>query len=150
MEIGRLKTSNLRISNLLLLKVDFLTMSTKNQPNKLQQDLNWYLSLVVIFLLLVLPPIFCGLLYLSRVPDITLGDGAPTYTRVWMHRERRPVGLGIETRRVTEEYSPTEICVQNRLRFFLWGRSPSADPATTEQRMTLVAGQWQPTGERCE
>ena len=42
-----------------------------NHPNKLQQQLNWYLSLVVIFLLLIIPPILCGLLYLSRVPDVT-------------------------------------------------------------------------------
>ena len=125
-------------------------MSVKDQPSKTQQNLNWYLSLVVIALLLILPPIFCGLLYLSRVPDVTFGDGTPTYTRVWLHRERRPVGLGIETRRIVAEYSPTDICVQNRLRFFLWGRSPSADPTTTELQMTLVAGQWQPTGEGCE
>ena len=121
-----------------------------NEPSKLQQQLNWYLSLFVIFLLIIIPPILCGLLYLSRVPDVTWerSDGI-TYDRIWLYRDRRPVGIGYQTRRIIDEPSWDELCVENRLRFFLWGRSDAAQPATTSQKMALVGDQWQPTGEAC-
>ncbi len=122
-----------------------------NEPSKLQQQLNWYLSLCVILLLLVIPPILCGLLYLSRVPDVTWerSDGI-TYDRIWLYRERRPVGIGYQTRRIIAEPSWSEICVENRVRFFLWRSSDAAQPATTSQKMVLVEDQWQPTGEACQ
>lgn len=121
------------------------------QPTKLQERINLSLTIVVMVLLVVLPPVLCGLLYLSRVPDVTWGgnDGEPAYTRLWMHRERRPVGLGYETRRVVIEYSDTRVCVENNLRFLLWGSSDRAEPATSFKEMILVEGQWQSTGEDC-
>lgn len=121
------------------------------KPSKFQQKLNNCLTILVLALLIFLPPLLCGLFYLSRVPDITWGGGdSPTYTRLWLHRERRPVGLGYESRRISETYSDSEICVQTKLRFLLWGTSPSAEPATRHQRMVLVDQHWQPTGEACE
>jgi len=122
-----------------------------NQPSKLQQQLNWHLSLFVIVLLLIIPPMLCSLLYLSRVPDVTWerSDGI-TYDRIWLYRDRRPVGIGYQTRRIITESSWSEICVKNRLRFFLWGRSAAAQPAITNQKMVLVEDQWQSTGEACQ
>lgn len=122
-----------------------------NQPNKLQQQLNWYLSLLVIFLLFIIPPLLCGLLYLSRVPDVTWeGSDGVTYDRIWLYRERRPAGLAYQTRRIIAEPGPAEICVENRVRFFLWRSSEAAQPSTTTQKMVLVEEQWQPTGEACQ
>lgn len=127
-----------------------MTDETKKKPSKLQEQLNFYLTLIVLCLFIVVPPLLCGLFYLSRVPDITWADDdSPRYTRLWMHRERRPVGLGYESRRVVIEYNDSEVCVENRLRFLLWGRSDRAEPATNYQRMILVDERWQPTGERC-
>jgi hypothetical protein len=121
------------------------------KPSKLQQKLNYYLTLVVLVLLVVLPPLLCGLFYLSQVPDVTWGGGdSPAYTRLWVHRERRPVGLGLETRRMITTYSDTELCVQTKLRFLLWGTSPTAESATRQQRMVGVDQRWQPTGEACQ
>lgn len=123
---------------------------TSKQPNKLQEKINLYLTIVVLFLLVILPPILCGLLYLSRVPDITWeGDDGLTYTRIWMYRQRRPVGIGMQRQRVVEIYSDTEVCAELRLRFLLWGRSPEAEPVTSERTMVLVDGYWQPSGGEC-
>ena len=120
------------------------------KPSKLQEKINWYLTIIVLVLFTLIPPISCGLLYLSRVPDVTWGDEASTsYTRIWMYRERRPVGIGYQRRHVVIEYNENEVCVETRLRFLLWGRSDRAEPATKHQRMILVDGRWQPTGERC-
>ena len=120
------------------------------QPTKLQEKMNWYLTVVVLILSIILPLILCGLFYLSRVPDVTWGEeNSPRYTRIWMHRERRPVGIGYESRRIIETFSDTEICVQNNLRFFLWGEARSAEPVETRQKMVLVNNLWQPTGEAC-
>ena len=122
-----------------------------NQPSKLQQQLNWFLSLLVILLLFIIPPLLCGLLYLSRVPDVTWerSDGV-TYDRIWLYRERRPVGIGYQTRRVIAEPDSTEICAENGVRFFLWRKSAEAQPSTYSQKMVLVNDQWQPTGEACQ
>jgi len=122
-----------------------------DQPSKLQQQINWYLSLLVIFLLIITPPILCGLLYLSRVPDVTWErPDQITYDRIWLYRERRPVGIGYQNRRVIAEYSDTELCAEYNLRFFLWGRSSAAQPATSTQKMVLAENRWQPTGEECQ
>jgi hypothetical protein len=122
-----------------------------NKPSKLQQQLNWFLSLVVILLLFIIPPLLCSLLYLSRVPDVTWerSDGI-TYDRIWLYREQRPVGIAYQTRRIIAKPRETERCVENELRFFLWRKSERAEPATTSQKMALVEGQWQPTGEACQ
>lgn len=121
-----------------------------NRPGKRQETLNWYLSLVVLVLTLVVPPVLCGLFYLSQVPDITWnrGDGL-TYDRIWLHRDRRPVGIGYQSHRVIATYSNTEVCVENRLRFLLWGKSPNAQPSTSSQMMVLTATQWHPNGQAC-
>lgn len=122
-----------------------------NKPSELQEKINWYLSWVVILLLLIIPPILCGLLYLSSVPDITWGgDDNLSYTRIWMHRDHRPVGIGYESRRVVAQYSDTEVCVQTTLRFFLWGKSEEAKPATSHRIMVFSNNRWQPSGETCQ
>jgi|GEM_PF-1470897 len=124
---------------------------TPKKPSKLQENINFYLTIVVLILLVILPPLSCGLLYLSRVPDITWGneDGL-TYTRIWMHRERRPVGIAIERQRVIKTYSDAAVCAELRLRFILWGRSPEAEPVTSKRTMILVNGRWQPVNEECQ
>jgi hypothetical protein len=121
------------------------------QPSKLQQQLNWYLSLAVLFLFVTVPPILCGLFYLSRVPEVMWErDGNLTYDRIWMYRERRPLGIAYQTQRVIETYNPAEVCVENRLRFLLWGRAEQAEEATTSHKLVLVDNQWQSTGAACQ
>ena len=123
----------------------------RKQPTKLQQQINWYLSLLVLFLLLVVPPILCSLMYLSQVPEVMWQrDDRLTFDRVWMYRERRPLGIGYQAQRIVGQYSQTDVCVQNNLRFFLWGSSKLAQPATSNQHMVLVDNQWQSTGEACQ
>jgi hypothetical protein len=120
------------------------------KPTKLQENINLILTIVVIFLMLVMPPIMCGLLYLSRVPDVTWGaNDNLSYSRIWMVRERRPVGLGFETRRVITRLSETEVCVRNNLRLFLWAKSDEAKAATSNLKMILVGNRWQSAGEAC-
>ena len=119
-------------------------------PDKFQEKLNWYLSLLVLFLFFVVPPILCSLLYLSQVPDVTWErNDRLTYDRIWLHRDRRPVGLGYQSQRVVAEFSDIEVCVENKLRFFLWGRSQSAEPGVSNRRMVYVDHQWQPEAEAC-
>ena len=121
------------------------------QPTKLQQQINWYLSLLILFLFLTVPPILCSLLYLSQVPEVMWQrDDDLTFDRIWMYRERRPLGIAYQAQRVIKEYSQTEICVQSTLHFFLWGSSKEAEPNTSSHRMVQVAGLWQPTGEACQ
>ena len=114
------------------------------------ENLKWYLSLLVLFLLMVVPPTLCSLFYLSQVPDVTWAsnDGL-TYDRIWLYRDRRPVGLGYQNQRVVTEYSDTKVCVENKLRFLLWGRSRSAEPGLSSQKMIFVDSRWQPAGEEC-
>lgn len=120
------------------------------EQTKFQQQLNWYLSLFVVTLMLVVPPILCSLFYLSQVPEVMWQrDDQLTFDRIWMHRERRPVGIAYQSQRIVEFYSPDEVCVQNDLRFFLWGRSTEAEPATSNLRLMLVENRWQSTGEKC-
>lgn len=121
-----------------------------NRSDRLKERLNWYLALIVLFLFAVIPPALCGLFYLSQVPDVMWQRSEVSYDRIWLYRERRPVGIGYQSHRITESYSDTELCVENKLRFFLWGESSKAQPATTRQRMVLNDGQWQPTGEPCQ
>ncbi len=121
------------------------------QASKFQQQLTWYLSLCVLALFLVVPPILCGLLYLSRVPEVMWEDeDLLTFDRIWMYRERRPLGIAYQNQRVIKTYSQTEVCVQNDLRFFLWGNSKEAKPNTSNHRMILVDNLWQSTGEACD
>jgi hypothetical protein len=124
--------------------------SMSRQSNKLQQQLNWYLSLAVLFLLVLVPPLLCGLFYLSQVPEVMWArDENLTYDRIWMYRERRPLGLAYQTQRVIETHGPAEVCVENRLRFFLWGQAEQAEEATGSYKMVRVDNQWQSTGEAC-
>lgn len=119
-------------------------------PSKFQENLNWYLSLLVLFLFIVVPPILCSLFYLSQVPDVTWErNDSLTYDRIWLHRDRRPVGLGYQSQRVVVEFSDVEVCVENKLRFFLWGRSQSAEPGVSSRRMVYIDHQWQPGAEAC-
>jgi hypothetical protein len=123
---------------------------SKKEPSPLQEKLNWYLTIFVLALTVILPPILCGLFYLSQVPDISWQrNNGLTSDRIWMYRERRPLGIAYQGQRVIWEYSPTEVCVQTKLRFWLWNRSRLASPATASQKMILVDDQWQPTGQKC-
>ncbi|NJN96129.1 MAG: hypothetical protein HC875_19495 [Anaerolineales bacterium] len=71
---------------------------------------------------MIVPPILCSLFYLSQVPEVMWQrDDQLTFDRIWMYRERRPLGVAYQTQRVVEYYSPSEVCVQNDLQFFLWG-----------------------------
>lgn len=120
------------------------------QASKLQQQINWYLSLFVLILFVLVPPVLYGLFYLSQVPEVMWQrDDELTFDRIWMYRERRPLGIAYQTQRVIQEYSQAEVCVQSSLHFFLWGRSSQAQPATSSHRMVLVDNHWQSTGEVC-
>ena len=56
---------------------------SEEKPNAVQDKVNFFLTIAVIFLLIVVPPILCGLFYLSQVPDITIGNGDNlSYTRL--------------------------------------------------------------------
>jgi hypothetical protein len=119
-------------------------------PGKLQQEVSWYLSLVVLFLVILVPPLLCGLLYLSQVPDITWHGSGPTYDRIWLYRERRPLGIAYQSQRVIKAYNPTELCIENRLRFYLWGQAKEAEESTTTHKFVRLGEAWQPTGEGCD
>jgi hypothetical protein len=123
---------------------------SRKQPGKLQERINFFLTIIVLAFLVFLPPILCGLLYLSRVPDVTFGEeNGLSYTRVWMYRERRPLGIAYQRQSVVEMYSDTEACVETQLRFLLWGNSRLAEPNTSSRGMTLVNDRWQPNGLEC-
>lgn len=126
-------------------------MSEKStRPGRLQAKINWYLSLLALFLLVTLPPMLCALFYLSQTPDISWErDDHVTYDRIWMYRERRPLGIGYQSQRIVAEYSQTEVCVQTNLRFFLWGQSKEAEAAESQRMLVLIDDQWQPNGEMC-
>jgi hypothetical protein len=119
------------------------------QPSKLQQEINWYVSLLVLVLFWVGSPILCGLLYLSRVPEVMWQWDGPSYDRIWMYRERRPLGIAHQSQRVSQEYSPTEVCVENQLNFYLWAQAKEAQESITYHKMVRVGNEWQPTGEEC-
>jgi hypothetical protein len=124
-------------------------MSSKKQ-SKLQEKINLYLTIVVLALFIIVPPILCGLFYLSQVPDVTFGDeNGLAYTRIWMYKERRPLGIGYQNQRVIKEYTNTEVCVETRLRFLLWGNSRLVKPNTTSRVMILAGNHWQSNGEKC-
>jgi len=120
------------------------------KTSALQEKINLILTITVLVLLVIVPPVLCGLLYLSRVPDVTWGDvNSPTYSRIWMYRERGPQGIGYQSQRIIEAYNATEVCVETRLRFLLWGQSRKAQPATSSRMMVLTNNRWQPNGETC-
>jgi len=123
---------------------------SEKQPSVIQEKINLVLTVVVLVLLIVAPPIFCGLLYLSRVPDVTWGsnDGL-SYSRIWMYRDRGPKGIAYQSQSVVEEYSDTEVCAEHRLRFLLWGESKKAEPSTSNRVMVFANNRWQPNGEEC-
>ena len=123
---------------------------SRKQPSPLQEKLNWALTIIVLVLVLVVPPILCTMLYLSQVPDITWGnEEGLAFSRIWMYRERRPLGIGYQSQRLVEEYSDTEVCVETRLRFLLWANSSKAAPATNSRMMVWANERWQPNGEPC-
>jgi hypothetical protein len=121
------------------------------QSNQLKEQLNWYLTIITLVLFVVIPPILCSLFYLSQVPEVSWerADNL-TFDRIWMYRERRPLGIAYQSQRVIQEYSPTEVCVENSLMFFLWSRAKEAREASSSHRMTLGERGWQATGEECK
>lgn len=119
--------------------------------NQLKEQLNWYLTIVTLFLFVAIPPLLCSLFYLSQVPEVTWErTDNLTYDRVWMYRERRPLGIAYQSQRVVEEYSPTEVCVKNDLTFFLWGQAKEARGASSSRKLALGESGWQATGEECK
>lgn len=125
-------------------------MEERKQPGPIQEKVNLILTIIVLIVVVIAPPIFCGLLYLSRVPDITWGDETGvSFTRIWMHRDRGAKGIGYQSQRAIEEYSGTEVCAETRLRFFLWGESKKAEPATSTRMLVFANNRWQPNGEAC-
>ena len=126
-----------------------MTESAK-KSNPLQEKLNWILTIAILVLVVVVPPMLCGLFYLSRVPDVRWErNNGLSMDRVWMYRERRPIGIAYQGHRVQSQYSDTEVCLETKLRFYLWGNSRLVKPATSYQKMILVDDQWQPTGTEC-
>lgn len=122
-----------------------------NESNTFKEQLNWYLTIITLALFVIVPPMLCSLFYLSQVPEVIWErDDNLTYDRIWMYRERRPLGIAYQSQRVIQEYSPTEVCVENRLTFFLWGRAKEAKEASSSRKMALGEGGWQTTGEACE
>lgn len=121
------------------------------EPSKLQQQINWYLSLFILFLFITVPPVLCGLFYLSQVPEVMWErDDSLTYDRIWLYRERRPLGIAYQTQRIVKEYSQTELCVQSNLHFFLWGSSKEAEAAVSSRRVVWLDNRWQFTGQACD
>lgn len=121
------------------------------EPSKLQQQINWYLSLFILFLFITVPPVLCGLFYLSQVPEVMWErDDSLTYDRIWLYRERRPLGIAYQTQRIVKEYSQTEVCVQGNLYFFLWGSSKEAEAAVSSRRVVWLDNRWQFTGQECD
>ena len=122
-----------------------------NESNTLKEQLNWYLTIVTLFLFVAIPPILCSLFYLSQVPEVIWErDDNLTYDRIWMYRERRPMGIAYQSQRVIQEYSPTEVCVENNLTFFLWSQAKEARGASSSRKLALGESGWQTTGEECE
>lgn len=119
--------------------------------NQLKEQLSWYLTIVTLFLFVAIPPLLCSLFYLSQVPEVTWerADNL-TYDRVWMYRERRPLGIAYQSQRVVKEYSSTEVCVENNLTFFLWGQAKEARGASSSRKLALGESGWQATGEECK
>ncbi len=119
--------------------------------NQFKEQLNWYLTLVTLFLFVIAPPILCSLFYLSQVPEVNWERADHlTYDRIWMYRERRPLGIAYQSQRVIQAYSPSEVCVENSLTFFLWGQAQEAKAASSSRKMALGDNGWQATGEACE
>jgi hypothetical protein len=120
-------------------------------PSTLERHLNRYVSILLLLVVAVVPTIMCGLLYLSRVPDVTWQRGELTYDRVWLARTRRPVGIGYETQRIRGQFGEGGVCVENKVRFFLWSRSPDLNGlnAAYAQSMVLTEYGWQATGQAC-
>ncbi len=123
---------------------------TKNQSTAWKKKVNLALSVVVLILLVLVPPLLCGLFYLSQVPDITWGnDQGLTFTRIWLYRDRGAKGIGYQNQHIIKEYSDTAVCAETRLRFFLWAESSKAEPATTSRELIVFNNRWQPSGELC-
>ena len=125
-------------------------MSEQASPSA-NENLSFFLTLLLIILLALVPTCLCGLFYLSRVPDVTWQRGALSYNRLWLADVRGPAGLGFESQWVSKEYSPTEVCVENSVRFFLWSAPPGSanQDVAYNQRWVLQDGDWQPSGKNC-
>jgi len=122
------------------------------QPT-LQQNIAWYLTLLLITLVACMPCTLCSLYYLSTVPDITWRRGRYDLTvdRIWMARLRGPVGLGYETQRVTRTISADQVCVTNTIRYFLWSDAGEETGGTEFSRLFgKTETGWRATGEGCD
>ena len=127
------------------------TAQVSSQPT-LQQNIAWYLTLLLITLVACMPCTLCSLYYLSAVPDITWHRGSYDLTvdRIWMARLRGPVGVGYETQRVTETIADDQVCVTNTIRYFLWSDAgEEAEGAEFSRLFAKTPQGWRATGEVC-
>ena len=131
-------------------------MTTSDTPEKptLQQNIAWYLTLLLIIMVACMPGVLCSLYYLSTVPDITWQRGTDDLTvdRIWIERIRGPVGIGYETQRIKERLSDDEVCIKTTIRYYLW-RTSRRDPvegATYHQIHAKTQYGWQSTGQPCD
>lgn len=129
------------------------TVSTPEQPT-FQENVAWFFTLLLIILVACLPGFLCSLFYLSTVPDVTWQRGREDLTidRIWMARLRGPVGIGLESQRVTDRINETQICVATNVRYLLW-RDPdneSLENAKYSRIYHLTDQGWQMTADTCE
>ena len=116
-------------------------------------NLGWYFSLVMVFLFICSPGVFCSLYYLSIVPDVTWQRGSRDLTldRVWMVQSRGPIGIGYQSQRVSDEIAEDQVCVANTVRYFLWRRPKQTEIENTQSktRFVLHTGRWQSASDPC-
>lgn len=126
----------------------------RSTSERLKEEVGFYASLLLIILVTCAPGFLCSLYYLSTVPDVTWqrGDDGLTIDRVFMlHLKRSPVGLGYETRRVSDTLSDDEVCVTTTIRYLLWSDAgDEAQGAKVSQRYARSQSGWQTTGQPCQ
>lgn len=119
-----------------------------------QQNLAWYLTLLLLTAVACMPGILCSLYYLSTVPDITWQRGSRNLTmdRIWMARVRGPIGIGYQSQRVSEVYNDSRVCVLNSVQYYLWRRPrrEAVENGSSKIVYILNEGQWQSSGESCD
>lgn len=118
-----------------------------------QDNLTWYLTLLLLTLVACMPGVLCSLYYLSTVPDVTWqrGDHNLTMDRIWMAQVSGPIGIGHQKQRVTEVYEDDRLCVADSVQYYLWRqpRREEVDNGSSETVYVMQNGRWQSSGEAC-
>ncbi len=79
--------------------------------------------------------------------EIVFGRGQPKETRLWLVSSEGNQGLAFSTGRVVAgDLSGQEVCVQTRVRFFLWRRSGPTQNTEYCECYAREAGRWVFTG----